>query len=86
MPGLYPSVINAYEYATGHFRVCSLRKSGSVLVKNNISLAGYIVQMQDSFKVLFKNNPQLINAIVDQGFLECGKYSLLDRMTLFAIG
>lgn len=81
--GLYPSVINAYEYATGHFRVCSLRKSGSVLVKNNISLAGYIVQMQDSFKVLFKNNPQLINAIVDQGFLECGKYSLLDRMTLF---
>lgn len=81
--GLYPSVINAYEYATGHFMVCSLRKSGSVLVKNNISLAGYIVQMKASFKVLFKNNPQLINSIVDQGFLECGKYSLLDRMTLF---
>lgn len=81
--GLYPSVINAYEYATDHFRVCSLRESGSVLVKNNISLAGYIVQMQNSFKVLFKNNPQLINSIVDQGFLECGKYSLLDRMTLF---
>lgn len=79
---LYLSVVNAYEYAIGHFQVCSLREWGSVHVKDGISLAGYIVKMQDSFKVLFKNEPQLVNSIVDQSFLECNKYSLLDRMTL----
>lgn len=81
--GLYPSVVHAYEYAIGHFRVCSLRELGSALVKDSVSLAGYIVKMQDTFKVLFENNPQLVNSIVDQDFLECGKYTLLDRMTLF---
>lgn len=80
---LYPAVIRAYEYAVAHFRLCTLKEYGSVYVRERTSLAGYIVKMQDTFKLLFKNNPQLVSPIVDQGFLECDKFSLKDRMTLF---
>lgn len=79
---LYPVVISAYEYAIGHFRLCTLKESGSLYVRECTSLAGYIVKMQDAFTTLFKNNPQLVSAVVRQNFLECSKYSLLDRMTL----
>lgn len=81
--GFYPLVVNAYEYAIDHFRVCSLVKVGLLLIKERVSLAGYVVRMQDSFKKLFGNSPRLVNSVVNQDFLECSKYSLLDRMTLF---
>lgn len=79
---LYPDVVIAYEYAIGHFKICALREYGSSLFKENVSLAGYVVKMQDAFKTLFINNPRLVNAVVDQSFLECSKYSLMDRMAL----
>lgn len=80
---LYQSVVNAYKYAVGHFQVCSLKEISLTLVKDSVSLAGYIIEMLDSFKESFKEEPQLVNSIVNQSFLESSMYSLLDRMTLF---
>lgn len=79
---LYPAVVYAYNYSIGHYRLCALRECGSLYVRDGTSLAGFIVKMQNTFKTLFKNNPQLVNTVVDQGFLECSKYSLMNRMTL----
>ena len=83
-PALHPAVMDAYEYALRQLRVCQLNESGSLLIKEAINIAGYLVKVYDAFPLLFKNNPDLINNVVNQDVLECGKYGLHDRMTILS--
>ena len=83
-PALYPAVRGAYEYALSHLSVCQLKESGSLLIKESINIVSFLVKVYDAFPVLFKNNPELINNVVNQEMLECRKFSLMDRMSLLS--
>ena len=83
-PTLYPAIRYSYENALRHLRVCQLKESGSLHIKETINIVSYLVKVYDAFPLLFKNNQDLINDVVNQEMLECGKFSLLDRMSLLS--
>ena len=83
-PTLLPAVKYAYEYALGQLRVCQLKESGSLLIKESISIVSYLLKMYNAFPVLFKSTPELINTVVNQEMLESNKFSLKDRMSLLS--